>query len=38
MIARTWHGYTTKENADAYETLLKKEIFEGIANKKNEGI
>ncbi|MEP6512733.1 MAG: antibiotic biosynthesis monooxygenase [Parafilimonas sp.] len=33
MIARIWHGYTTKENADAYENLLKHEIFEGIANK-----
>ena len=37
MIARIWHGYTTKENADAYENLLKEEIFEGIANKKMEG-
>lgn len=33
MIARIWHGYTTKENADAYESLLKHEIFEGIVNK-----
>jgi hypothetical protein len=34
MIARIWHGYTTKENASAYENLLKEEIFEGIAIKK----
>jgi len=37
MIARIWHGYTTKENADTYENLLKHEIFEGIENKKIEG-
>jgi heme-degrading monooxygenase HmoA len=37
MIARIWHGYTTKGDADAYENLLKHEIFEGIANKKISG-
>ncbi len=37
MIARIWHGITTKENADAYENLLKQEIFESIANKKIKG-
>ena len=37
MIARIWHGYTTAENAQAYENLLKEEIFEGIANKKMRG-
>ena len=37
MIARIWHGYTTNENAPAYEDLLKTEIFEGIANKKMTG-
>ena len=26
MIARIWHGYTTPENGDAYEALLKEEI------------
>lgn len=30
MIARIWHGWTIKENADAYESLLKEEIFIGI--------
>src|SRR5262245_42528807 len=30
MIARVWHGWTTPDNADAYETLLKTEIFPGI--------
>jgi heme-degrading monooxygenase HmoA len=30
MISRIWHGWTTPDNADAYETLLKEEIFVGI--------
>jgi heme-degrading monooxygenase HmoA len=30
MISRIWHGWTTPANADAYETLLKEEIFAGI--------
>ena len=30
MIARIWHGWTTRENADAYEDLLRNEIFPGI--------
>ncbi len=33
MIARLWHGWTTPENADIYENLLKTEIFPGIAAK-----
>lgn len=37
MIARIWHGYTTRENAEAYENLLKLEIFEVIANKNITG-
>lgn len=31
MIHRVWHGFTTRENADAYEHLLRNEIFAGIA-------
>jgi antibiotic biosynthesis monooxygenase (ABM) superfamily enzyme len=31
VISRLWHGWTTKENANAYEVLLRQEIFEGIA-------
>ena len=31
MISRIWHGYTTPANADAYETLLRDEIFNWIA-------
>ncbi len=37
MISRIWHGWTTPENADIYENLLKTEIFPGIASKKVSG-
>ena len=37
MIARIWHGYTSKENADAYEHMLKTEIFSGIEQRKIKG-
>ncbi len=37
MIARVWHGWTSHENADAYEALLKSEIFPGIAAKRVQG-
>jgi heme-degrading monooxygenase HmoA len=37
MIGRIWHGWTTAENADKYENLLKKEIFPGIAAKNVPG-
>lgn len=37
MIERIWHGWTTAENADAYERLLKEEIFPGIAEKGVDG-
>jgi len=30
MIARLWHGWTTPENAGAYETLLRTKILPGI--------
>ena len=30
MISRLWHGWTTSENADAYESLLRREILPGI--------
>jgi antibiotic biosynthesis monooxygenase (ABM) superfamily enzyme len=33
VIARLWHGWTTPENADAYERLLKTEIFPAISGK-----
>jgi hypothetical protein len=31
MIARVWHGATTKQNAAAYENLLRTEVFPEIA-------
>ena len=31
MICRLWHGWTTPANADAYEKLLREEVFVGIA-------
>jgi heme-degrading monooxygenase HmoA len=37
MISRIWHGWTTLANADAYESLLKCEIFINIRNRKIEG-
>lgn len=37
MILRIWHGWTAPENADAYEALLKTEIFPGIAGKRIAG-
>jgi hypothetical protein len=37
MISRIWHGYTTFENADIYEELLRDEIFVGIRNLKIKG-
>ena len=33
MISRIWHGWTIPANADAYEELLKSEIFTGIQNR-----
>lgn len=37
MIGRIWHGWTTPENADAYESLLRHEIFEGIQGRQIAG-
>ena len=37
MISRIWHGYTTPENADTYEGLLKDEIFTGIRDRNIQG-
>ncbi len=33
MIGRIWHGWTAPANADAYEALLKSEIFTGIGER-----
>lgn len=37
MISRIWHGWTNRENADAYEKLLRKEIFLNIAKRQIQG-
>ena len=37
MIARWWRGWTKPENADAYEALLREEIFRNIAARKIAG-
>jgi heme-degrading monooxygenase HmoA len=30
MIGRVWHRWTSRENADAYEELLRREVLLGI--------
>ena len=37
MIVRIWHGWTSPANADAYEALLKEEIFVGIGERRIPG-
>jgi len=37
MIARIWHGWTTKSNAKEYEELLRNKVFPSIENKKVKG-
>ncbi len=37
MIGRIWHGWTTHQNADVYENLLKMEIFPEIASENIQG-
>ncbi len=36
-VKRIWHGWTTHENATAYQRLLMTEIFPSIEAKKIEG-
>ncbi len=36
-IKRVWHGWTTPENAGAYEKLLHDEVFPGIEAKQIPG-
>jgi heme-degrading monooxygenase HmoA len=38
MIARVWHGWTTRANAAAYEDLLRSEILPGIARRGIRGL
>lgn len=37
MIYRIWHGWTKPGSADAYETLLKNEIFVGFSARNIPG-
>jgi antibiotic biosynthesis monooxygenase (ABM) superfamily enzyme len=37
MIIRIWHGWTSPEKANAYEHLLKEEIFVGIEQREIAG-
>lgn len=37
MIRQIWQGWTTPDNADKYESLLKEEIFVGIQNRNIRG-
>jgi heme-degrading monooxygenase HmoA len=38
MIGRIWHGWTSRENASAYEEILKSEILPGIAGRRIRGL
>ena len=37
MIFRIWHGWTTPDNADAYQRIVQHEVFAMIADKKVAG-
>ena len=37
MISRIWHGWTTHDNAAAYQALLETEILPGIASRRIKG-
>jgi hypothetical protein len=37
MIARIWHGWTRPEDAKTYKTMLRDEIFPGIAQRHIKG-
>ena len=37
MISRIWHGWTIPRNADAYEALLRQEVFAGIHSRRFAG-
>ena len=37
MIARIWHGWTRREDANAYEKMLRDEIFPSIAARMIDG-
>ena len=37
MIARIWRGWTTLENADAYQRIVSQEVLPGIAARNLDG-
>lgn len=37
MIARIWHGWTKRADAEAYEKMLRNEIFPSIAARNIKG-
>jgi len=37
MICRVWRGWTTKDNADAYERVVQGEVIPGIAGRRIPG-
>lgn len=37
MIARIWYGWTTRENAEKYEKLLREEVLLAIAKRSIPG-
>jgi antibiotic biosynthesis monooxygenase (ABM) superfamily enzyme len=37
MISRVWHGWTTPENADAYERVVTTEVMPAIAAREIAG-
>lgn len=37
-IKRVWHGWTTKDNADAYQNVLQNEVIPGIEAKQIAGL
>jgi antibiotic biosynthesis monooxygenase (ABM) superfamily enzyme len=37
VIARIWHGWTKRADAQTYEAMLRDEIFPGIAARKIDG-
>ncbi len=38
MISRIWHGWTSRENAAAYEELLTSEILPAITSRRIRGL
>ena len=37
MIARIWHGWTKRSDAQTYENMLRSEILPGVAARKING-